>query len=165
MSQTNNVSKPPDRIYVGRSKINGFGLFSRRTITRGNVIEKLEGAVGPLATKRTIQIDRDKHLCSEYIDFLNHCCRPNARLRVEGRGIVLIAIEEIGRDRDEVTIDYNCSEYSLAESFSCRCCEPARFIGGYRHLLETGQGDYLSRIEQFALPHLLSISSEYLSHN
>ncbi|WP_377830652.1 SET domain-containing protein-lysine N-methyltransferase [Bradyrhizobium lupini] len=160
MSQTNNVCKRPDRIYVGRSKINGSGLFSRKTITRGNVIEKLEGVVYPKATKRTIQIDRNRHLCSEYIDFINHCCRPNARLQVEGGGIVLIAVEEIGCDRDEVTIDYNCSEYSLAESFSCRCCEPPRLIAGYSYLLETGQGDYLSRIERFVLPHLLSISSK-----
>ncbi|MET4520074.1 SET domain-containing protein [Bradyrhizobium sp. I1.7.5] len=165
MSQTNNVCKPPDRIYVGRSKINGFGLFSRKTITRGNVIEKLEGVVYPKATKRTIQIDRNRHLCSEYIDFINHCCRPNARLQVESGGIVLIAIEEIGCDKDEVTIDYNCSEYSLAESFSCRCCEPPRLIAGYSYLLETGQGDYLSRIERCVLPHLLSISSECLSNN
>ncbi|MCA1386116.1 MULTISPECIES: SET domain-containing protein-lysine N-methyltransferase [unclassified Bradyrhizobium] len=160
MNKTNLACKPSDRIYVGRSEINGSGLFSRRTISRGNVIERLEGEICPLATKRTIQIDRDKHLCSEYIDFINHCCRPNARLQIDDGGVVLIAMEEIGRDRDEVTINYNCSEYSLAESFLCRCCEPPRLIAGYRYLLEGDQGEYLQRIGQFVLPHLLSMSSK-----
>ncbi|WP_057854433.1 SET domain-containing protein-lysine N-methyltransferase [Bradyrhizobium valentinum] len=160
MNQDHNAHETSGWLFVGTSKINGFGLFSSRTISSGDVVGKLFGAVLPVAHKRTIQIDRHRHLCSDYIDFINHSCRPNAYVRVEGASIVLNAIEQIRSDTDEITIDYNCSEYSLAESFSCRCCQIPNRICGYRYLVETNQNDYLRRINRFALLHLAEMTSE-----
>lgn len=147
-------------LFVAPSKINGAGLFSRRTISIGDTVGRLCGAVQPVANKRTIQIDRHRHICSDYIDFINHCCRPNAYVRVEDDSIVLNAIEQIDSQSDEITIDYNCSEYRLAESFTCRCCQSPNRIRGYRNLVETNKNDYLRRIGPFVLPHLLELSSE-----
>lgn len=92
-----------------------------------------------------------QHLCSDYIDFIDHNCRPSAYVRVDGDNIVLKAIEKIASEADEITIDYNCSEYSLAESFECRCCHPPNRIRGYRYLMRSDQRDYLRHISPFLL--------------
>lgn len=149
-----------DWLVIGKSTINGFGLFSRRTISRGEIVGGLCGVVLPAATKRTIQIGRHRHLCSDQIDFVNHHCRPNTYVQVEGDSIVLKAIDHVASEIDEITIDYNCSEYSLDESFMCRCCEIPSGIFGYKNLVETGQVDYLRRIDRFVLPHLVNMSFE-----
>ncbi|WP_456744983.1 SET domain-containing protein-lysine N-methyltransferase [Bradyrhizobium sp. USDA 4354] len=144
-----------DWLFVGPSEINGFGLFSRKAISSGAVVGRLGGAILGTANKRTIQIDRHRHLCSDAIDFVNHNCRPSAYVRVVSDSIVLNALTEIGSETDEITIDYNCSEYSLAESFMCRCCRKPNYIAGYRYLMEANEYDYLRRINGFALSHLL----------
>lgn len=144
-------------LVVAPSKVNGRGLFSRAAISKGHIVERFNGLILSAPNKRTIQIDRCRHITSHYIDFINHQCRPNTYVRVEGNSISLYAIEHISARSDEVTIDYNCSEYSLAESFFCRCCRPQNHVCGYSHLIETRQTDYLRRIERFALPHLLEI--------
>ncbi|MCK1292545.1 SET domain-containing protein [Bradyrhizobium sp. 30] len=147
-------------IFIAQSKINGLGLFSRRTIPKGNIAGTFTGAVLSVANKRTIQVDRHRHICSHYIDFINHNCHPNTYVRAESNAIVLYAIKPIESQSDEITIDYNCSEYWLAESFACRCCEPPNSIYGYRYLVDTDQSDYLRRINGFTLPHLVGSSSE-----
>ncbi len=161
MHQDDRANQTSSWLFVGPSKISGTGLFSRKTILKGDFVGELCGLVLPVATKRTIQMDRNRHLCSDYIDYINHCCRPNAYVQVEGDSIVLNAIEEIVSERDEITIDYNCSEYWLAESFMCRCCHPRSCIYGYRYLLEENQEDYLRRIDRFLLPYLVTIRSTY----
>lgn len=160
MNQDKYAHETSGWLFVAQSKVNGFGLFSRRTIPNGDIVGRLYGAVLSVANKRTIQIDRHRHICSYYIDFINHSCRPNTYVRIEGGSIVLNAIEQIIKEEDEITIDYNCSEYWLAESFTCRCCESPTRVGGYRHLIETNQSVYLRRINRFALPHLMEMSSE-----
>ncbi|MET4391770.1 hypothetical protein ABIB73_007562 [Bradyrhizobium sp. F1.4.3] len=107
------------------------------------------------ANKRTIQIDHHRHLCSDHIDFVNHNCHPSAYISVVSEAIVLNALEDIVGESDEITIDYNCSEYSLAERFMCRCCQNPNYVAGYEYLLQTYQRDYLRRINRFALPHLV----------
>lgn len=160
MNQNNYSHEVSGWLFVSVSKINGFGLFSRRAISRGDIVGKLSGIVLPAANKRSIQIDRYRHLCSDYIDFINHSCRPNAYVRVEGEIIVLNAIEQIDSDSDEITIDYNCSEYWLADSFTCRCCQTPNRIRGYRYLVETDQDDYMRRIAPVVLSHLVEVNSE-----
>ncbi|WP_369422251.1 SET domain-containing protein [Bradyrhizobium sp. IC4061] len=149
-----------DWLFIGPSEINGFGLFSRKTISSGAIVGRLGGAIQRTPNKRTIQIDRDRHLCSDFIDFVNHNCRPSAYIRVESETIVLNAISEINRETSEISIDYNCSEYSLAESFMCRCCRKANHVAGYKYLIETNQKEYLRRIRRFALSHLLQMAEE-----
>lgn len=160
MTQDDYGYETSDWLSIGSSEINGFGLFSRKPISSGAVVGRLGGAIQGVANKRTIQIDRDRHLCSPFIDFVNHNCRPSAYIRVESETIVLNAISEIGSETNEITIDYNCSEYSLAESFMCRCCRKPNRIAGYRYLMETNQKDYLRRISRFALSHVLQMAED-----
>ncbi|KRQ93592.1 hypothetical protein CP49_26225 [Bradyrhizobium valentinum] len=72
--------------------------------------------------------------------------------------VALKAFNAIASESDEITIDYNCSEYSLAEPFMCRCCQDSNYIAGYGHLMKTNQHDYLRRINQFPLLHLVQMS-------
>ncbi|WP_082847966.1 SET domain-containing protein [Bradyrhizobium sp. DOA9] len=146
-------------LFVGSSKINGQGLYSRKPISSGAIVGELGGVVLERANKRTIQIGRDEHLCSDYIDFLNHSCRPSAYVRVASQTIVLQAIKEIASESDEITIDYNCSEYSLAEKFMCRCCQKSNWVAGYGYLVQTNQNDYLRRIEGVVLAHLVRMAA------
>lgn len=160
MNQDVHVHETSSSLFVAPSKVNGSGLFSRRTIPNGGIVARLHGSVLSTANKRTIQIGRRRHICSHYIDFINHGCHPNTYVRVEDDSIVLIAINLIGSESDELTIDYNCSEYCLAQRFSCRCCQPANRVYGYKYLVETNQADYLRRINQFVLPHIMELSYE-----
>lgn len=159
MKKPEYIDESSGGLFVAPSKIGGFGLFSKKAISNGDIAGRLCGVILPVANRRTIQIGRGRHLCSDYIDFLNHCCRPNAYIRVEGDSIALNAIQDINAEA-EITVDYNCSEYRLAESFTCRCCQRAKRICGYSYLVETCQHDYLRRIDRFLLPHLLDIPSE-----
>ncbi|MGY3387475.1 hypothetical protein ACVWW6_000066 [Bradyrhizobium sp. USDA 3311] len=145
-------------LFLGPSKINGLGLFSRKPTSSGDVVGKLGGAVLETANKRTIQIGHHRHLCSDFIDFINHNCRPNAYVMVVSDMVVLKALKAIDSETDEISIDYNCSEYFLAEPFMCRCCENSNYIAGYEHLIKTNQHDYLRRINQFVLLHLIQMS-------
>lgn len=160
MTQDDCGCETSDWLFIGPSEVNGFGLFSRKKISSDAVVGRLGGAIQRAPSKRTIQIDRDRHLRSPFVDFVNHSCRPSAYVQVESETIVLIAISEIGSETNEITIDYNCSEYTLAESFMCRCCRRPNRIAGYRYLMETNQKDYLRRISRFALSHLLQMAED-----
>ncbi|WP_213257542.1 SET domain-containing protein [Bradyrhizobium sp. sBnM-33] len=160
MAQNDYPCEASNWLFVGPSKINGSGLFSKKTISSGAVVGRLGGTVLKAPNRRTIQIDRHRHLCSGHIDFVNHSCRPNAYVRVDSETIVLIALKQIRTESDEIMIDYNCSEYSLAERFMCRCCPIPNHIAGYRYLMETKQHEYLSRINPFALSHLVQMAEE-----
>ncbi|BBZ64207.1 hypothetical protein MMON_55080 [Mycolicibacterium monacense] len=58
--------------------------------------------------------------------FTNHSCEPNAVVR--GRHLVSLTAIEVG---DEVTFNYNTTEYVLAEPFVCNCGSP-RCVGAVR---------------------------------
>ncbi|WP_407193091.1 SET domain-containing protein-lysine N-methyltransferase [Bradyrhizobium sp. STM 3566] len=158
MAPDDHASKTSNWLFVGPSEINGFGLFSRKPISCGAVVGRLGGVILAAANKRTIQIGRHRHLCSNVIDFLNHSCHPTAYVRVECEAIILTALAEIGGETDEITVDYNCSEYSLAERFMCRCCRKPNYIAGYRYLTETNQYGYLRSLGPFLLSHLVHTS-------
>ncbi|WP_354099136.1 SET domain-containing protein [Bradyrhizobium sp. S3.2.12] len=158
MTTNDHACETSSWLFVGPSKINGFGLFSRKPTSSGAVVGRLGGTVLETANKRTIQIDRRRHLCSDCIDFINHSCRPNAYVVIVSEMVALKALNAIASESDEITIDYNCSEYSLAEPFMCRCCQDSNYIAGYEHLMKTNQHDYLRRINQFSLLHLVQMS-------
>ena len=62
---------------------------------------------------------------------MNHACEPNAAIR--GRGVAAIRPISAG---EEVTFDYNTTEYDMAAPFACRCgsqrCRGQ--IRGFKHL-------------------------------
>ena len=93
----------------------------------GSVILALDGIASSLATRHTIQLGMSEHLqvpegtspahgIVRYPwQFLNHSCRPNARVR----GRELIALRAI-KALEEVSFDYETTEWAMAEPFACR---------------------------------------------
>ena len=63
--------------------------------------------------------------------FLNHSCECNTKVRARD----LVAIRHI-RAGEEVTFNYNTTEYDMASPFTCRCRSPlcASEIRGFKHL-------------------------------
>ncbi|HSW27972.1 MAG TPA: SET domain-containing protein-lysine N-methyltransferase [Longimicrobiales bacterium] len=79
--------------------------------------------------------------------YLNHSCEPNAHLR----GIELVALVDVP-EGDEVTFDYNTTEWDMARPFDCRCRTPScvGVVRGYRHLDESAR----ARLHPFLASHL-----------
>jgi hypothetical protein len=109
-------------------------------------ILSLDGELLRRPTRYSVQIDRDLHIdvppadqrLEEILEcypwrFLNHSCSPSARVH----GCDVVAIRPIAQ-WDEITFNYNTTEYELTCPFRCRCpdCEhgEGREIGGFRRL-------------------------------
>ncbi len=106
------------RIEVRRSGIHGLGVFARRQIERGEIIARYRGR--PIDRSGTYVAchaspsgRHEHHEITGPLRFLNHSCRPNARLV----GFRLIATRRI-RAGSELTIDYGPG--------ACDCPRPER---------------------------------------
>ena len=69
-------------------------------------------------TWRTMQLEINKHIRNEFLNFVDHSCDPNALLDIDS--LSLVAIRDIP-ERQPVTCFYPGSEVELAEGFTCRC--------------------------------------------
>lgn len=126
------------------ARIHGnYHVVATEPLRPGDLVMRLEGECTRQPTRFTVQIDSDLHLevppgaglellLDRYFwRFLNHSCDPSAFLR----GQDLIARRRI-KAWDELTFDYDSTEYDMAEPFHCRCGSPRcrGQIRGYRHL-------------------------------
>ncbi len=126
------------KIKVGKSKIQGRGVVSTRSIKKGEMICRLQGKeitikqliraykiklrdTDPLQVADTKYIDLEK----PYI-YINHSCNPNAAIV---RYNDLIAIKNI-KAGEEITFDYSANEYQSEQHWQewpgiwkikCRC--------------------------------------------
>ncbi len=84
-----------------------------------------------------------------YWRFTNHSCEPNSLLR----GGEFFALRPI-KPWQEITFNYNTTEYELAEPFDCRCGSDrcAGRIRGFRFLSRLEQ----DRLRPWLADHLLS---------
>jgi hypothetical protein len=93
------------------------------------------------------QIDRNRFLLptGSIDDLINHCCAPNAGIRLTARGYELIALREV-RMHDEITYDYS-TYIDSPERLTCHCgrlcCRG--HIGRFRDLPAELQAYYLDR--------------------
>ena len=84
-------------------------------------------------TVYTIQVAANRHVVTLYGKYVNHSCHPNCCFDTEHlifRALRTIAAEE------EITFDYNTTEYDLCWPFQC-CCgaiDCLRYIRGYKYL-------------------------------
>ncbi|MCB9831529.1 MAG: SET domain-containing protein-lysine N-methyltransferase [Planctomycetes bacterium] len=107
-----------------------YRVVATRSIAIEQVIMSFEGIMVAEPSRYSIQIGSDQHLESPPDEarevmfdirpwrFLNHSCAPNAR--VSGRN--LIALRAIA-PWEQISFDYNTTEYRLAAPFQCRCGE------------------------------------------
>ena len=104
-------------------------------IATGALIYTLIGRVFATPTRCSVQLGPDCHIDADSegsledsfdlypYRFTNHACEPNMALR-DGSFYASSAIHR----GDELTFNYNASEYDLAEPFECEC--GARSCGG-----------------------------------
>jgi SET domain len=114
-------------IYLGRSAINGHGMFATRAYDAGAPICRLEGQLmtGPVDSDvgpNWIGIGPNRWIDPvSPLDFINHNCEPNAAF---GRNRQLYALRPIAAD-EEITFDYSTSESDPHWSMACGCGAPS----------------------------------------
>ena len=107
-----------DSIEVKRIKGKGRGVFARRPIRKGEVIETVpvivlsaedyeEGVSGTVLAHYGFEWGRGRMaLALGYGSLYNHSYRPNARYNDVGRTKVFLALRDIAAG-EEVTVNYN----------------------------------------------------------
>jgi hypothetical protein len=144
------------------ARANGeFHVLALRPVAPGGVVLRIEGVITDRPSRYSIQVAWDEHIAREGEDletlldrypwlFLNHSCDSNAMVR--GRDLVAIRSILAG---EEITFNYNTTEYDMAAPFACHCGSPfcAGEIRGFKGLstpqrerLRPWLSEYLLRI-------------------
>jgi hypothetical protein len=120
------------KIFIKKSKLHGKGIFAQILFRKGDPIYYIKGRVMPIAEfiKLPLIIRNDgfrfssgKYLDSQsqYGEFQNHSCVPNARIIKRNERLYLVAIRDI-KAKSEITFDY--STILAKDDFwemKCRC--------------------------------------------
>ena len=133
-----------------------YGVFAREAIEDGAILMTIDGAFVDRPSRYSIQIEEHVHVDLPLGEgptadpdrhpwrYLNHSCDPNAAFV----GVRLIATRPIGPE-EEVTYDYNTTEYDMAAPFTCRCgtCGGG-LVRGFRHLPARRRLDLFPRLAE-----------------
>jgi len=133
-------------------------LVATAPIPAGERILRIDGELAGRPSRYSIQVGEELHVevpataAPDAVPglypwrFLNHSCAPNAVVRERA----LLALRPIDAG-EEITFDYNATEWELTAPFTCRCgaCGGAR-IAGLRHL----PPDARARVLPNLAPHL-----------
>ena len=155
----------PDTAHIPQVEVTGGKgarhVLALRAFAAGEVILGFEGLIVDSPTRMTLQLDEDSHLdvphhlSAEQVredfpwQFLNHSCAANGVLR--GRQLAALSPIEAG---DEVTFNYNTTEYDMSTPFDCGCGAKGcggRAVRGFKHLSCSEQ----EALRPFLAPHLL----------
>lgn len=117
------------KIYIGKSDINGKGIFAGEDIKKGERIQYIKGK----RVKNVVKNSRESAAIANWIGisrkfwmntegtpflFINHSCDPNAAIM--GTKTV-VALENVRKD-EEITIDYSMSDADPHwEGIHCTC--------------------------------------------
>jgi hypothetical protein len=129
-------------------------IVAGQPIGRDSVILEVHGILVDRPTRYSVQIDEDLHVDLPPVStserestrhpwqYLNHSCDPNAALA----GRRLIALRSI-RKTEEITFDYNTTEFEMATPFACQCgrCDGA-MIRGFKFLSQERQRELAPRL-------------------
>lgn len=114
-----------------------FGEMIRavRSLRKGELVFFLTGDIVGAANKYTIQLSADQHVLTRRAlwRLVNHSCDPNVMVDVPNRRMVAARDIEAG---EELTFDYNTTEWSMASPFPCGCGQDGCVgtIRGFRYL-------------------------------
>lgn len=134
-------AKPRPRISIKPSSA-GSGVWCDEPMACGCLVLEFDGAVRPVPARFSVQVGLDEHVHPDddavaaqdrtrfQWRFLNHSCAPTCR--VVGRR--LVALRDLAAG-EELTFDYNATEWSMAEPFTCACgaCGGS-VVRGFAHL-------------------------------
>ncbi len=118
-------------------------LVAIQRVPLGATLLRIDGVLTRKATRYSVQIGEESHidmaaggddglvLSKYYWRFTNHSCEPNTR--IQSRDV--IAAREIAPWED-VTFNYNTTEYDMAEPFACHCGSASciGMVRGAKHL-------------------------------
>lgn len=134
-----------------RENGHGLGVFAARAFSHDEKIFVFVGSFVSVPDKFTIQVDDATHLhLGNHIgSLLSHSCKPNTRFCGEKLSVIAIAPIQPG---EELTFNYLCTEWDMAEPFECRCGSELchRVIRGFRYLSPANQ----LTLEPHAVPYL-----------
>lgn len=134
------VDAPPVAVVrAGRQ----FLLVAARLIASGDRLFEIHGEDCDEPNQWSVQVGPTTHvIVPPEVDlalqldqypwrFMNHHCEPNTR--IEGRCVIAVRAIAPG---DELTFNYNTTEWEMAVSFECGCgsTECGGTIRGHRHL-------------------------------
>ena len=120
------------KIYIGKSKLHGKGLFASRNIKRGEVIFFVKGKKikffitdekrAKVAGLNWVGVGKNEWINpeKEYSVYFNHSCNPNSAIK--GR-VTVVALRNIEKE-EEITFDYSTTEGDIFWSMKCHCEEP-----------------------------------------
>jgi SET domain len=130
-------------------RVNGaYALITNREILRNEVVFGLQGEFTDHPSKYSIQIGEGRHLeplpddqsdVWSLIRFFNHSCDPSTFLNLEDLTVRALRDLEPG---EEVTFNYNTTEYDMANPFKCHCNAKncLGYIRGSKYLSEQSDG-------------------------
>ena len=139
-----------------------YRVVAIRSISSGERLFPIEGERTDRPSRYSVQIGKNLHIdlaiglrAEEILDrhpwrFINHSCDPSALVH----NLEVVACREI-QPWEEVTLNYNTTEYVIAERFTCRCGS-VRCLGeirGFKHLPPAER----ERLRFFLAPHLRRI--------
>lgn len=121
------------RVAVIRSAIHGVGVFALSSAPKDQVLFRTT-TYAVLATPRAGSVQRSPHehiIENEVLLFVNHSCKPSARVEFHRDSICLTANRAI-QAGEELTCDYRLTESLVPCPFECRCgsCSPPATIEG-----------------------------------
>jgi hypothetical protein len=146
---------PADALLEIRPTRFGKGVFARRGFTAGSRILQFRGRVYTRAEYLSkmnpvkchyMQIGENAFLgpTTTPDNFVNHCCEPNAGLKVENGKAWLVAIQSI-QPGEEITFDYSTSMAEDHWEMDCACgvasCRSR--IRDFKHLAPSLQQKYI----------------------
>ncbi len=141
----------------------GSSIICVEDIRPAERIFRLSGHLVNQPNKYTIQRWEREHLSpgSALWAFINHACVPNCIIDFETWELVAHAPIRVG---EEVTFNYNSTEWEISSPFNCHCGSPGcgQVIRGFRYLDGAQRGDLRALLS----PYLRSFFSETgsLSH-
>lgn len=130
-----NYEIPPDIAHIEFSSMERK-LVASKDIMMGETIVTLPLHTVPGPDKYSVEASPGVHVdCSNSLaGACNHACDPNAAIR-HYRIVAWRCIKE----GEEITINYNRTEYKMAVPFNCSCC--GTLIRGFK-FLEKERNDY-----------------------
>ena len=113
---------PVSKKVVLRKAKKGRALVALKPIARNEVIVEFEQRFIDAPTRTSIQVDEEMHQEATDADmlenFVNHACRPNGYIEFSTLTLRAKRIIEPG---EELTFNYNTTEWNMAEGFQCQC--------------------------------------------
>ena len=107
-------------LYKDKSKIEGLGIFTKRTYKKGELIYRVpKDDIFKSAKPRCAYVGNKTWVSdNKILNYVNHSCNPNAILGISD-ALKLISKRSIAPG-DEITVDYNQTEKG-GEKVECNC--------------------------------------------